>query len=64
MTRWHDTALDWESPLDPSPWSKEEDVKFSKAVSDIATQIRTELGPKFEIVNEHSSVYECRLLAH
>lgn len=53
MTEWHDTALDWGNPLGPSPWSKQEDVRFSAAAKQLFEDIRRELGPSYELVNEH-----------
>lgn len=55
MTIWHDTALDWNYPPDPSPWPEEEFIKFHKAVEEILSDIKQELGPGYEIINRHSS---------
>jgi hypothetical protein len=54
MCRWHDTALDWEYPPDPSPWSREEFDAFEDAVHEVLPRLREELGPDF-------SVRYCRL---
>ncbi|MEY9781074.1 hypothetical protein [Sinorhizobium fredii] len=57
MTVWHDTALDWNNPPGPSPWSGAEDESFTEAVARLTDDIRHELGPDYEIVNEHRPIY-------
>lgn len=49
MQVWHDTALDWNNPAGPSPWSVEEFENFEKAVAEIKVKIEKELGAKFEL---------------
>lgn len=53
MTAWHDTALDWTNPAGPSPWSDSDHETFGEAVDRLADDIRRELGPDYDIVNEH-----------
>ncbi|HEU4453205.1 MAG TPA: hypothetical protein VFR81_09090 [Longimicrobium sp.] len=47
---WHDTALDWDDPGGPSPWTDEESARFDRAAEDLLVGIRAELGPDFEVV--------------
>lgn len=49
LTKWHDTALNWEYPPDPSSWSEEEWVCFNSAAEIALHEIQTELGPSFEV---------------
>jgi hypothetical protein len=49
MTAWHDTALDWDYPPDPSPWTDEERARFSQAAARILLRIQGELGDGFRI---------------
>lgn len=57
MTAWHDTALDWDNPSGPSPWSKAEDEKFAEAAARLFDDLRQELGPGYDLVNEHRPVH-------
>lgn len=57
MAVWHDTALDWNNPPAPSPWSKAEDVRFAEAVDQLVEDIIRELGPGYEVINEHCPIY-------
>jgi hypothetical protein len=57
MAVWHDTALDWNNPPGPSPWSKAEDLRFAEAVYQLVEEIRRELGPGYEVISEHCPVY-------
>ncbi|WP_025168309.1 hypothetical protein [Pseudomonas syringae] len=52
MTRWHDTALNWEYPLDPSPWESAEYTEFDDAAEAMRAAIQEELGVEFEVVYE------------
>jgi hypothetical protein len=49
LTVWHDTALDWDDPAGPSPWTPDEDARFDHAAAGILARIRAELGPEFEV---------------
>ena len=48
----HDTALNWEYPPDPGPWTKEENERFDAKATDLLSAIREELGPAYEVVYE------------
>lgn len=50
LSAWHDGALDWEYPPDPSPWSAEERERFEQAAADALAIVRSELGPEFEVL--------------
>jgi len=52
MSAWHDGALDWNYPPDPSPWPTEERGRFDQAAAEILGVVQTELGPSFEVVLE------------
>lgn len=49
MQVWHDTALDWDAPAGPSPWSLEAFERFDTAALDIKTAIGTALGADYHI---------------
>lgn len=49
MTEWHDTALNWEYPPDPGPWSAADVESFEKAAKTILHRLRAELGPEFDV---------------
>lgn len=55
LSAWHDTALNWESPTDPGPWDAEEYERFNAAARELLADLRQELGPRFEIVDEFKS---------
>ncbi|MDR7308154.1 hypothetical protein [Rhodoferax saidenbachensis] len=46
----HDTALNWEYPPDPGPWTSEEDEHFDAKAIELLSVIREELGPEYEVV--------------
>ena len=52
MTMWHDTALNWDYPPDPGPWSPEEERRFDRAALEVLATIRGELGPDFEVIDQ------------
>jgi hypothetical protein len=52
LTKWHDTALNWEYPPDPSPWSGEQRAQFESAAKDLLFELQTTLGPGFEVIYE------------
>ena len=52
LSQWHDTALNWDYPPDPGPWSTEEYAKFEREALNLLTELQAELGPKFEVVYE------------
>lgn len=49
MTEWHDTALNWDYPPDPSPWPSSEFERFEKVVEDVLSKLRLELGPEYQV---------------
>jgi hypothetical protein len=49
MTALHDTALDWDDPTGPSPWTEEQYASFHQAVQELAEEVALELGPEFEL---------------
>lgn len=49
LSVWHDTALDWDDPAGPSPWTADEDARFDRAAAEVLERIRAELGPEFEV---------------
>ncbi|WP_088890572.1 hypothetical protein [Leptolyngbya ohadii] len=55
---WHDTALNWNYPPDPSPWRQEECDRFNAAVDDLVETIRAELGEEYELLDQQSRFQE------
>lgn len=53
LSVWHDTALDWDDPGGPSPWSPEEYERFTRAAGEVLERVRVELGPDFEVSYPH-----------
>jgi broad specificity phosphatase PhoE len=49
LSVWHDTALDWDDPGGPSPWSAEEYERFVRAAREVLERVRAELGPEFSV---------------
>lgn len=49
---WFDTSIDWTYPPDPSPWSPEEMTRFHDAAQSFLGQLRQELGPDFEVIDQ------------
>lgn len=52
LVAWFDTSINWEYPLDPSPWSAEERKRFSTVSSQFLSQLCKELGAEYEIIDE------------
>jgi hypothetical protein len=50
LTKWHDTALNWEYPPDPSPWSDEERTRFEAAANSMLIELQSKLGASFEVI--------------
>ena len=50
LSEWHDKALDWDYPPDPSPWSQEKRERFETAATDILSAVRSAVGPEFDVV--------------
>jgi hypothetical protein len=49
LTEWHDTALDWDDPAGPSPWTPSERAAFEVAALKMRERIQAELGPDFQV---------------
>jgi hypothetical protein len=49
LTLLHDSALNWEYPPDPSPWSQAQFEAFDIEALDILNIVKNELGSEFEI---------------
>lgn len=49
LSVWHDTALDWDDPGGPSPWTAEEYERFVRAAREVLERVRAELGPEFSV---------------
>ena len=49
LSVWHDTALDWDDPAGPSPWTADEEARFDRAAAEVLERIRAELGPGFQV---------------
>ena len=52
LSQWHDTALNWEYPPDPGPWSTDEYAKFEAEALIFLSELQAELGPEYEVVYE------------
>jgi hypothetical protein len=50
LTTWHDTALNWDYPPDPSPWRQNECDQFNAAVIDFFKRAEAELINEFELI--------------
>jgi hypothetical protein len=50
LSAWHDGALNWGSPSDPSPWSADERKRFEQAAGEVLSVLRAELGSELEVV--------------
>jgi len=49
---WHDTALNQDYPSDPGPWDADECDRFNAASRTLLADLRSELGPDFDIIDE------------
>jgi hypothetical protein len=58
MSQWHDSSLNWDYPPDPGPWRRPECDRFNTAVRGLLEDIRRELDPDFEIINQQDEVRE------
>ena len=52
LSNWHDRALNWEYPPDPSPWSKAEFEEFELTAISMLEKLQAELGASFEVIYE------------
>lgn len=51
LMEWHDSALNWDYPPDPGPWTKEQYDEFDLASLDAMCEIRRCLGPVNRVIN-------------
>lgn len=58
LTEWHDTALNWDYPPDPSPWRQEECDRFNAAVDSLLETIRAELSKEYELIDQQCRARE------
>lgn len=49
LSIWHDTALDWDDPAGPSPWTAAELARFEAAVQVALQSLALELGSAYVI---------------
>ncbi|MCE5228763.1 hypothetical protein LLG95_04105 [bacterium] len=49
---WHNTALNWNYPPDPSPWRQEECDRFNKKARELFENISKELEGRFIVIYE------------
>ncbi|MBV1775434.1 hypothetical protein KSF73_06860 [Burkholderiaceae bacterium DAT-1] len=49
LSKWHDTALDWDNPTGPSPWLEDEVFRFEAAAKAVQLDLQAELGEAFII---------------
>jgi len=52
LSAWHDKALNWEYPPDPSPWTQAEFEEFEEAALFMREKLKAELGASFEVLYE------------
>lgn len=50
LSAWHDTALNWDYPPDPGPWTDADEARFEAAAADVLAAVRADLGPDYEVV--------------
>lgn len=48
----YSTSLDWDNPLNPSPWTEEHKKDFYERAEKVYEELKRELGSKFQITNE------------
>jgi len=58
LGQWHDTALNWDDPMAPSPWRQAECNRFNRAVTEAVQRLRDELGPDWDVVRYFGTVDE------
>ena len=49
LVEWHDNALDWECPNNPSPWSIKEFQRFDCAANQVKEKLEKTLGCDYTI---------------
>ncbi|MEU9042752.1 MULTISPECIES: hypothetical protein [unclassified Kitasatospora] len=51
LSSWYQSSLDWADPGGPSPWSRDEAVRFDAAARAAREALRRELGPGWTVVD-------------
>ncbi|GHF61818.1 hypothetical protein GCM10018790_44690 [Kitasatospora xanthocidica] len=51
LSSWFQSSLDWDDPGGPSPWSRDEGVRFEAAARAALAALRGELGPEWTVVD-------------
>ncbi len=57
LSEWHDTALNWDYPPDPGPWSLDEYDRFDSAALELLSAIQSELGAEYEVTYKRLGSY-------
>ncbi|MCL8311356.1 hypothetical protein M9Y90_11845 [Leptospira interrogans] len=52
LIAWYDTSINWDYPPDPTPWTSEEEMRFTGYKTSILEILRKELGGDFEVLDE------------
>ena len=50
------TIINWDSPADPSPWTKEQKTDFIARANIVYERIKNELGDDYEVINKVAQV--------
>jgi hypothetical protein len=58
LDEWHRESLNWDYSLDPGPWRQPECDRFNAAVAQLLSDLRVELGPRFEVMNRQAVMVE------
>jgi hypothetical protein len=58
LDEWHHSSLNWDYPPDPGPWRQAECDRFNAAVAELLADIRTELGPEFQVIDRQAACVE------
>ena len=58
LAEWHDASLNWDYPPDPGPWRQPECDRFNADVQLLLAEIRRELGPEFQVVDQQVELAE------
>lgn len=58
LTEWHDSALNWEHPLDPGPWQRAEYEAFDIAALEMLKEVKICLGAKYRIFYDKLGYFE------
>ncbi|MEN6625483.1 MAG: hypothetical protein ABFD69_04550 [Candidatus Sumerlaeia bacterium] len=51
---WHDSYLNWESPIDPGPWRQNECDRFNKKAREIYERIVQEANGRFDVIYDEA----------